>query len=243
MTILPNFTEATLDAVDRALVAESQKQKPRTYLGFSEIGEQCERRLWYRINQYPRLPFDAASLRRFEDGHLGEALMAKRLRMVEGIELHTAGDDGEQFGFSDLNGMFRGHMDGAIKGILEAPQTWHVWEHKQTDEKKMNDLRKLKNDKGEKNALEQWDFTYYCQAVLYMHYSGMRRHYLTVSSAGGRAYTSCRTDENNKLAFSLREKAERIIASPSEPARINENPSFYKCKFCEFRNVCHGVTQ
>jgi hypothetical protein len=221
------FEDPTLLAVDAALMERTNSQPKRTYLGFSQIGEQCERKLWYGIQpDIPRAPISAQGVRAIMDGFHGETIMANRLRMVPGIQLHTHDENGQQWGFTDLEGKFAGHMDGAVLGLLQAKKTWHVFEHKQVNEKKFNELKKLKSD-GEKTALERWDFVYYAQAVLYMSYSGMTRHYLTCATPGGRDYTSVRTDANEKLAQALRMKAKRIIDAKQPPTRINDDPAFY----------------
>lgn len=237
------FGDPTLAAVDRAIEAAAANEPPRTYLGMSQIGKPCERELWYSIQpSIPRRKIDAASIKRFEDGYYGEDLMAKRLRMVPGVELHTHNEDGSQFGFADFDGKFCGHMDGAIIGIIQAPKTWHVWEHKQVNEEKFKKFQKLKADLGEKKVLEQWDGVYYAQAVLYMEYSDMERHYLTVSTPGGRQFDSVRTDKNPRMAKALREKASRIITAITPPPRINDSPAFYLCKWCQYRDICHAAT-
>jgi CRISPR/Cas system-associated exonuclease Cas4 (RecB family) len=237
MTLLDIKT--TLDYLDDAMMERENSKSHRQYIGMGQIGEECERKLWYSFNKYPRIPFEAKTLRMFEDGHRTEALMAERLRMLPFIELHTD-VNGEQYGFRDFDTLFSGKMDGAIRGLIEAPQTWHVWECKATNDKAFKEFKAL-TFADEKSALEKWNYTYYAQAVLYMEYSGMTRHYITVTTAGGRDYHGARTNENPKLAKALRQKAKRIIDAKSEPARLNENPSFYKCKWCEFRGVCHAV--
>ena len=37
----------------------------------------------------------------------------------------------------------------------------------------------------------------------------------------------------------LQAKAERIIKSAEPPARINDNPGWYECKFCTHYQICH----
>ena len=46
--------------------------------------------------------------------------------------------------------------------------------------------RRRKPTSAKKAALAKWHLTYYAQAVLYMHYGEMDRHYLTVTGPGGR---------------------------------------------------------
>lgn len=237
--------DPTLDAVDRAIEEAEAGKAPRHYLGMSGVGHPCERKPWLDWRWITNIRHKADALKRFHDGHEGEALQVKRLRMVPGVELHVIDTEtGRQFGFDDHDGHFRGHMDGAILGILQAPKTWHVYEHKQTSEKKQAELAKLKADKGEKSALEAWDQVYYAQAVLYMHYSGMKRHYLTCASPGGRHTISVRTNENPEHAMRLIARAGRMIASHNPPPRISDNAEWWQCRLCDHRAFCHdGVIE
>lgn len=238
MATLPDLIQdPTLQAVDAAIEAK-QARRPRDYLGMSAIGRTCDRQIWYSFRWCTQVAFDAATLKRFADGHDGETLQAARLRMVDGIELHTLDESGQQFGFYDLGGHLRGHMDGAILGLVQAPKTWHVWEHKQVDPKKQNALAKLKREKGEKAALALWDETYFGQAMLYMHYSGMTRHYLTCATPGGRETIGIRTEYDPVIALRLIVRAERIIASAEPFPRISEDPNHFVCRWCDHRAVC-----
>ncbi|WP_435008009.1 hypothetical protein P12x_005276 [Tundrisphaera lichenicola] len=242
MALIPEVVDPTLAAIDRELERRAALAPRRSYLGASAIGEECERKLWYSIRpEVPRLPFNAASLKRFEDGHRGEAVMAERLRMVPGVELWTEDEQtGGQIGGTLFDGRFGWHVDGVIRGLLQAPGTSHVWEHKQVGQKKYDELRKLKATVGEKASLAAWDPVYYAQSVLYMELLDLNRHYLTVSTPGGREFDSCRTEANPVMAKALLAKAQRILSAASPPARLSERPEFFKCKWCDFRDACHG---
>lgn len=242
MAKLPEPIDPTLAAVDAAIEATENRKSPREYLGMSSIGRECEREAWYGWRWVKQVKFSALSLKRFADGHHGEALQAKRLRLVEGVTLITDDpESGRQIGFSDLNGHFKGHADGAILGLIQAPKTWHIWEHKQVDQTKQNKLVKLAHELGEKNALEKWNATYYAQAILYLHYSGMERHYLTCSTPGGRHTVSVRTEPNPVAAQRLILKAERVINAATPLAKLSDDPDYFVCKMCDFAGVCHGV--
>jgi hypothetical protein len=161
--------------------------------------------------------------------------------MVPSIQLHVMDDQtGGQFRLEDFEGRFAGHMDGAILGLIQAPQTWHVFEAKVCSEKKFKELNDLKAKLGEKQALEAWNPTYYGQAVSYMSYSGMTRHYLVAATPGVRDLTSVRTNENPVYAAELRSKAERILNARSPLAKISEDPSWWQCRMCQWNGVCHG---
>lgn len=240
--IPPQITDPTLAAVDAALVARQQDQPKRNYLGASSIGDSCSRKLWYRLHTDHKEVFDAPTLRRFDDGHRSEDIMAAWLRLVPGIQLWTHKENGfHQYGFIDetLGPLkFSGHYDGIILGLLEAPKTPSIWEHKSINEEKFKKLKLLKKE-HEKSALQKWDKVYYAQAVTYMDYEGLTRHYLTVSTPGLREYMSVRTNEDPIYAESLKLKAKRIINANEPPERIG-GPDWYECKWCPFYEECHG---
>lgn len=233
--------DQTLYEIDRMREKEKSKEKPRLYLGMSQIGEDCQRKLYYSFRIAKQKPMEAQGIRATEDGFLQEDIMARFLSNVPGIELYTRDPENptKQIEFLLLLDHFRGHADGIIKGILESPKTWHIWEHKSVNLKKLGNLIKLRAEKGEKEALYHWDIIYYAQAQIYMHCSQLNRHYLTVTSPGGRDYISVRTEYNRKYAESIIEKAKNIIFGNTIPAKLGERRESYACKFCAYIPVCH----
>lgn len=235
MVAIPDFTCPTLASADQALV-DAQERRKRAYLGMSAIGGACERALWYNFRWTITVQFDANTLKRFADGHASETVAVNRLKATPGLEVHEVGDDGEQFGFKDIGGHFSGHMDGVILGLKQAPATWHVLEIKASE--KWADLDKARKKVGEKSALADWNPTYYAQAVLYMDYAGLDRHYLVCVSPGARRWTAVRTDADPAFALILKTKAERIIFADHAPKRIG-GPDSFACRFCDYAAVCH----
>lgn len=242
MAVMPNMCapDPTLEAVDSAIQARGDAEQARPYLGMSSIGRECSRALWYDFRWASRSSWPADALKRFEDGHIGEDLQAKRLQMLPAITLYVIDHrTGKQFGHVDHGGHFRGHMDGVILGLIQAPKTWHVWEHKQTDPKKQASLLKLKQDRGEKAALQEWDAVYFGQAQLYMGYAKLDRHYLTCATPGGRHTISVRTNFDQNIFEALKAKALRIITAQTPPEQMSERPDWYQCKWCSHHAICH----
>jgi hypothetical protein len=231
MVALPDMDlDPTLEAMHKAVEARAALEPKRKYLGASVVGQECERNVWYTYNGYPSAPIPAKGLYAIEDGHRTEDLIAERLRLVPGIKLWTVQDNGEQFGFSKFEDKMKGHIDGVIEGLLQSPKTPHIWEHKAVNERKFNELTKLKEKFGEKNALREWDYVYYVQGQIYMGEFDLTRHYLTVSTPGGRDIISCRTEFDRTAYASIMAKAQRIIAAKEPPARISERKEHFKCK-------------
>lgn len=233
--------DPTLEALDAILKSEQRPYVSKN-IGFGVIGEECGRKIWYKINSTEPEIFEANTLRIFRNGHSDESAMAEDLRKIEGIELHTHDPNrgNKQYKLDALGGRFTGRLDGMIRGLKQAPSAWHVWEHKSTNEKKFNELKKCIEKHGIKNALENWDVIYFSQAQSNMLHSGVDRHYLTCGTPGLRQVISVRTNLDGPYAMALVDKAEKIINSAVPPARISEKPDWFQCRFCSFRDECHG---
>ena len=237
MAVLPPKPCPTLDAADTALEA-TQDRKLRSYLGMSQIGRPCARETWLSF-RWAMIPnFDAGTLKRFADGHATEAVIIERLKLADFLQVHDADENGEQFGFKDLGDHFSGNMDGVALGLIEAPKTWHVLEVKCTAEKKLTELKKIVDRVGEKLALREWNPVYYAQAVLYMHYAELERHWLVVATPGGRDWYSIRTDADPAEAARLIALADRIIFADEAPHKLQ--PDSMACRRCDKSALCHG---
>ncbi len=232
--------DPTLAAIDKAMELAAATRGMSAKISCGTIGKECSREIWYAFRWAKKEAFKASTLRIFEDGFAQEDLMAKRLRMVDGIELHTIDPaTGKQIQHYDLDGHLTGKQDGAIVGVIQAPKTWHVWEHKAVNEKKFSELKKLMGAVGEKNALLEWDAVYYTQHQLYMHYCGFERGYLTCTTPGGRDYIACRTNYDQEFCLRVIAKAQRIAGSQHPLEKISNKEDAFVCRFCTFSGICH----
>lgn len=239
MVRVPNFEDLTLRAID-SIMESSQDNNPRGYLGASAVGDPCERKLWFNFRWVRRTFIEAGGLRRINDGHRGEQVVAALLRAVPGIDLSTEKEPGVQHSFEDLGGHFRGNCDGLLMGLLQDPSTLYVWECKVVNENKYKKLQKLCMTE-EASALKNWDYVYYAQAQIYMHFFKATKHYLTAASPGVRDLTSVVTEYNPQEAQMFVDKAKRVIFANKPPSKLSEDPAWHECKYCTFHNVCHGT--
>ena len=238
---LPNRDDPTLDAVEAA-VENNSRSDVRNYMGWSGLGHPCERSVQYDFLMALPKTFKASTLFKFEDGHGTEERVNKRFKLVESLDFKPTGPDGHQWGVASLGGHLRGHLDGVIKGLLQAPKTWHVYEVKCVADAKFRKLKRLVEEHG-KDALEHWDEQYFIQAQGYMGAAEpqLKRHYLVCVTPGGREMTSVRTDFQPKVYKWAVEKAERLITQEELSPRISEDPEHFVCKhFCSFKDVCHS---
>ena len=223
-----------------AAFRNGQESKPRQYLGCSGIGHDCGRKLWLTLRATKGEPIEAKGWSAIDDGHRGEDIIVERLQRVPGLEFHAVDANGQQFAVEACNGHVRGHLDGAVRGLLQAPKTWHVFEAKVCNVKKFEKLIKLAHDEGEKNALEQWDPIYYAQAQMYMGLTGMDRHWLVCATPGVRDWFSVRTEFDKAFFGNLINHADSIIEADEPPPKWSDDPANWICKWCDFSKYCHG---
>lgn len=233
-------TDPTLDAMRAICKQMGNTKERRDYLGASLIGNECSRQIWYEYVGAEKADFEAETLWNFERGHREEDILIDRLRLVPGIEIWTKDNDGKQYGFSDLDGKFRGHVDGFVRGLLQAPKTVHVLEIKSSGHKKFGEFKKSKEKFGDKLALKNWNMNYWVQAQIYMLEFKLERHYTIVGLAGCTDMESCRTEFDRDIALHYKDRANMIINSKTPPSRISEKSDYFQCKWCSFAKVCHG---
>ena len=223
-----------IDNINEAIEHEANSNPyPRAYLGASAIGHECSRKLWYNFRHASFEYINHKSQKRFDDGHHSEAVYIKRIKQAGYSLQHDM--DGKQYGFKDFGGWFRGHRDGKLFDIPDIGDA--IWEHKSSS--KWKGLNKAIDKHGEDNALEQWNKTYYDQAQLYMGYEGVKWHILTCSSEGSREESIVLTPFNEDAFNAIKHKANYIITTDTPPAKISDNPTFFKCGWCDAKEVCH----
>lgn len=204
----------------------------RPHLGASLIGRDCSRELWLRFRwaAYPK--FEGRMLRLFETGNLEEERITANLRDI-GVTVHDRDPEGNQWKYFAIGGHFGGSMDAALIGVPEAPKTWHVGEYKTASDKVFNEMVK----KGVKETKPE----HYAQMTTYMGLTGMERALYCMKNKNTDALHIERIEFDEAEFTRIMEKAARIINASEPPAGISKDPSFYKCKQCDFHGQCHGT--
>ncbi len=211
---------------------------PRAYLGGSAIGEPCTRRLQYNFQGAQTdegSGFSARTLRIFHRGHQGEEWMIPWIRSA-GFKLRTH-KNGEQFGFEDCDGRFKGHVDGVI---TEGPTGFEypaLWEHKTLGVKGFKQLQRH----GVAKAYPK----YYAQVATYQAYMKLHENpaFFTALCADTMEIHLELVPFNAELAQSCADKAARILAAVDHGEtlpRIADDESSFACRFCPYKGVCWG---
>lgn len=225
----------------------------RSHMGASLIGGECSRSVWYSWHWVTRGNFSGRMLRLFNRGHMEEARFLAMLQMI-GCKTANQDENGKQYRISAAGGHFGGSGDGMAYGLPDVNLGQVVLlEFKTHSEKSFEKLagkgwsaylesiysgsKGMFNGAGVKLAKPQ----HYTQMQLYMRKMGY--------AATLYAAVNKNTDEiymelvllNPEHADRYLDLAETLVEMPNPPARINRNPGYFLCKWCDHRPVCHNL--
>lgn len=205
--------------------------RPRRYLGASQIGNPCERAIWYAFRwALLGLRESGRVLRLFDAGRGAEQRIGAELRGI-GCQVHLVGTDGKQFGFTRFHGHFGANLDGCALHVPDARDVWHVLEFKTHNQKSFAALQR--------HGVRESKPEHFAQMQVYMGGTGMRwALYVAENKNTSELYTE-RVEFVPAFHDALMASAERIIKTDEPPARLNEDPDYFACKFCSYASVCH----
>ncbi len=214
----------------QALIDKHHEQKaeaPRPHLGVSTLGHVCDRWLWLSFRWAVQPKFPGRILRLFRRGHQEETNIIADLRAI-GIDVRKVSTQHRV----DFGSHVSGSLDGIIeKGVPEAPKAQHVAEFKTHSKKSFDDMVK--------NGVEKSKPEHFVQMQVYMHGTGIERAlYFAICKDNDQIYTE-RVKYDKEIAEKYVRRGHYIALSERMPPPINEDPSWYQCKFCDAHKFCH----
>ena len=223
---------------------------PRTHLGASIIGNDCQAYAWNTFRWLKFQEFDGRMLRLFNRGHEEEA---RFVRWLVGIGFEVREIDPETQKQFRISGA-KGHFGGSLDAMMKPPERYNIpaelliWlgEFKTHNEKSFAKLAGPKNHYTKASEMRVGG-----EGVV----KSKPQHYKQMCSYG-RAYNFkfglyCAVNKDtDELYFEIVEldfleaddlfrKAENIVFSQTRPAKIAQTESFFDCKFCDFVGICH----
>lgn len=222
---------------------ETYPAKHREHLGASAIGEECYRKLYYDFRWVKLQQAEPRMRRLWARGHGEEEKIDKILTWMGFFVREIDPVTEKQYKFSAVEGHYGGSGDGIAIMPWFRDESQRILVEKKTFK---NDLfNKLKGSynqekvKGLGEGLIASNPKYWAQQCSYgrafkLNYS----LFIAVNKDNDEIHY-----ELNKLdwdyALLLENKARDIIYATQPPARISENPVFWRCKFCDKQEVCH----
>lgn len=218
--------------IDRVCI-EMYDDGHRKHLGASIIGDSCKRKLWYGFKWVKKITHDPRMYRLWNRGHKEELRFIEWLTKAGLVVTEIDPATGKQYRFKDVGGHFGGSMDGIVEfpeGYSPIPRM--LLEFKTSGQKY---FKKLTEEGVELNK-EQ----HYAQMCTYgKRYNLEYALYLSVNKDTDEIYPEIVWLDWN-MADKMTEKATEIIGSFYPPKKLSEDPSYWKCRFCDFAGVCHN---
>ena len=208
---------------------EQYPSEHRNHLGISIIGKKCSRDIWYSFRWVKLIQHDPRIRRLFQRGH-NEEKNFQGFLLWAGFKLRGVDENGKQFRLSAVNGHYGGSTDdlALISWMEDFPV---VCEYKTHGDKSFNELKEKKLRLAKPQHYDQ--MCGYGAAFKIKH--GL---YCAVNKNTDEWYFEFVELDWNK-AIELEKKATDIIYSQTPPAKINENPSYFECKYCDHKGICH----
>jgi hypothetical protein len=209
----------------------------RTYVGASQIGDECARRIYYEVTGAPRPDHSARTRRIFARGHLYEERMARLLARA-GFVIDTEKPGGDQFGFEVLAGRFQGHVDGVVRSAPSDVMTAlpAIWENKALGSKGFYKLRKDGVEKAYPN--------YLAQVTAYQGFMDITAPALFTAICPDTEEVYAELIPYDERRF--QRIADRVVDIVDAvdightPDRAASEPEAFVCAFCGFRSHCWG---
>jgi len=202
------------------------RRSQRRRLGLSEAGHKCGRFLWYKHHGYDEPEIDGRILRLFRLGDILEDQTIADLRGA-GFNVHSQQAPVKiEYDGITLNGS----IDGIIEGLIEAPVTPHLFEHKTASKKKYDELVK--------KGYRKWNETYFWQTQFYMIGLGLKR---------AAAFVYCKDDSrlymeriylDRDATVDRLQDVFRVISMETEPERACPRADWFEAKMCGFYEEC-----
>ena len=212
--------------------------KPRTYLGMSGIGHPCLRKQFYDFHWARIKKHDAQRERIFSVGHLFEQIAIADLKsigyevfkVIDGKEIEMFGtvdeDQEEIIGFANHA---KGHPDGRVRNVIEAPKTVHLLELKTMGQKYFKSLERF--------GLKKSNAKYYGQVQRYMAATELTRCLFVAINKNTCEYYITRVTFDPAYAENLVMKEKEIILSDQSPTREFKK-DYWECNMCDSRKIC-----
>jgi len=215
--------------IDKA-INDNPDSEIRKYIGASSIGNPCERKLWYSYQGIPGLQTEPKMQRTFDIGSVLEGLVLDYIEDAGFNILRTQGDQQLDILTDTLVPELQGHCDAIVLDSANNPTA-------------LIEVKTARDSSFKifvRSGLQKWYPVYYSQIQTYMGMSGIHEAYvIAINKDTSELHDEFVTFDASHYD-SLREKALRIVEATTPPTRINNNPCYFVCRNCQYRNACHS---
>ena len=176
-------------------------------------------------------------MRLFQRGHLEEDRFIGYLESIGVKVLATDPETGEQWRIKDVFGHFGGSMDGILYNVPLVEQFGLTKDDPVLAEFKTHGQKSF--DELVAKGLAAAKPKHYQQMQTYMTKRGIKLGLYMAVNKNTDDLACFWVQAAPMVGAGLLGKAHDVITAPLPPMRINNSPSWFKCRFCDHRGVCH----
>jgi hypothetical protein len=217
--------------IDLGIAKEAAREPPRNYLGASQLGDPCLRKLVYHYRGAPEKQPEGRMRRIWQRGHWAEARLIAWLRQA-GFTVIDRARDGAPIKFSQAGGKIAGHVDGVVTSGPARLLYPLLLELKCLKNSSWNELRK--------HGLAQAKEIYNAQIHLYMAYLNLKHCLFGAENADTMELYWEMILLDLAEAQRVSDRGVEVIRFPAGelPPRIAARPDFFLCRWCQFAEHC-----
>lgn len=199
----------------------------------SSLGEECTAETWFRYRWISEpAPVTKGHMSRYnERGEKNEKDFTNWLRETGWNVREIDEKTNEQISVTAFGGHLYGKCDGIASHPIHTENTEILLEYKYINSKRFAALTT--------KALVTEDVKYYSQINIYMSLLNLPAVMFIPANRNDEDFEPIILPYDPNQAELMSKKANAVMTARQRPARIAENSSFFKCKFCEFIDVCH----
>lgn len=217
---------------------EAARNGLRPHLGASLLGRKCPRYMFYVYRWAHDVKHSGRILRLFQRGNREESVFVRLLKNVGILVEDTDRQSGQQHSVSLLGGAIAGSLDGII-GQHGSQQQFAeiklvgngVVEFKTHGDASFRQLCK--------SSVRVAKMDHFIQMQIYMHLKKLRwALYCAVNKNTDETYFEF-VEYQRFTAEQYLSRGIHVVQAIEPPRRIHEDSSYFDCKICDFKRICH----
>ena len=206
----------------------AKAEERRHHLGYSQIGHQCERKIWLDFRWATPIKTPGRVWRIFSRGKAEEASIQDMLAYMS----YTEQGKSIQNLASQVTCPPNGHLGGTADAIVEIDGVKYVLEIKTHNEKSFNDLTK--------HGLRKSKYQHYVQLVIYMKELDIEKGlYFAVNKNDDNIYVET-VERDDELAERYIRKGKFLSLSEEMPPTIGKDETWFQCRQCDYGKFCYA---
>lgn len=216
-------------AINEWCIKEYSREGGPNRLGPSDSAPSCWRYVWYKFRWFAFEQHDGRMYRIFEEGNRHESWFFEWLKGI-GLQVTTHQQNGKQIYVAVPSSHFAGRIDGLVNISNYTGQFLIEFKTSGTGAK----FTHLDVDGVKQTKVDHWT-----QMCIYGYWLKIKYAlYLSYNKNDSDIYVEI-VELDWEIGKSQTNAMLRVIDSPSPPPKISEDASYYICRGCQMKEVCH----